>query len=404
MQFNYASKLFSCYASASQKPVYLYVKSDEAPSSYTLNVTGYGENEGGYVLIASPINNLNPATIEGMTTGDFDLYYFDQAASDGLEWINYEAGAFNLVLGKGYLYANKNDVTLKFTGTAYEGDGTIELTYDEAADFAGWNLIGNPYATAATLNQPFYRLTNGSEVSAESETGSVNAMEGVFVVATEAGQTVTFSTENNSKAVEQVVMNVTRNRGTAVDRAIVRFDEGQQLPKFQLFENSTKLYIAQGNKDYAIVRSANQGEMPVSFKAAENGTYTLSVEAENVEMDYLHLIDNLTGMDVDLLQTPSYTFEASTRDYESRFRLVFSASQVPEPVEGPSAFAFFNGSEWQISNTGEATLQVLDMTGRLLSSERIDGTAEVSLNQAAGVYVMRLINGNGVKVQKVVVR
>ena len=41
--------------------------------------------------------------------------------------------------------------------------------------------------------------------------------------------------------------------------------------------------------------------MLVNFKAEENGTYTISVDVDNVEMDYLHLIDNLTGDDIDLL-------------------------------------------------------------------------------------------------------
>ena len=343
---------------------------------------------------------MAPSANNGFLTNEYDLYRFDQNTSD--EWRNYKTTAFNLVPGQGYLYANNEGTTLTFTGTPYSGDGTVELTYVEGKDFAGWNLIGNPYATAATLSQPFYRLTNGSEVSAESETGSVNAMEGVFVVATEAGQTVTFSTENNSKAVEQVVMNVTRNRGTAVDRAIVRFDEGQQLPKFQLFENSTKLYIPQGNEDYAIVRSAAQGEMPVSFRASENGTYTIAVEAENVDMNYLHLIDNMTGADVDLLATPNYTFEARTNDYTSRFRLVFSANGIDEQTA--EAFAFFNGTSWTVSNTGDATLQVVDITGRIISSETINGNATISLNQPAGIYMLRLVNGNDVKVQKVVVR
>ena len=92
-----------------------------------------------------------------------------------------------------------------------------------------------------------------------------------------------------------------------------------------------------------MVIAGNAGEIPVNFKAKENGTYTITVNPENVEMSYLHLIDNMTGADVDLLaakvpelvegptlndgvstgSTTSYTFEAKTTDYESRFRLVF---------------------------------------------------------------------------------
>ena len=57
-----------------------------------------------------------------------------------------------------------------------------------------------------------------------------------------------------------------------------------------------------------------------------------------------------------------------------------------------------------ISNEGEATLQVVDVTGRILSSESISGCANVNVKAAAGVYMLRLINGDNVKVQKVIVK
>ena len=43
------------------------------------------------------------------------------------------------------------------------------------------------------------------------------------------------------------------------------------------------------------------------------------------------------------------------------------------------------------------------MTGRVLSSEQINGSYNKSLNLSAGVYVLRLSNGNVVKTQKVVI-
>ena len=158
--------------------------------------------------------------------------------------------------------------------------------------------------------------------------------------------------------------------------------------------------------DNAIVNAEAQGEMPVSFLANENGQYTLTVNAEGVEMNYLHLVDNMTGTDIDLLQTPSYTFDATTSDFTSRFRLVYSANTgVEEGMTASETFAFFNGSEWMISNEGRATLQVVDMTGRVLSSETVNGNATLSENGLSqGVYMLRLINGSDVKVQKVIVR
>ena len=142
------------------------------------------------------------------------------------------------------------------------------------------------------------------------------------------------------------------------------------------------------------------GEIPVNFKATKNGEYTITVNPEGVEMGYLHLIDNLTGADVDLLASPEYTFTAKTTDYESRFRLVFSVcGDANDDNEAP--FAFINNGN--IIVNGEGTLQVIDVMGRVIVSG--DAINRVSTGgMAAGVYVLRLINGEDVRTQRIVVR
>ena len=416
MQFNAGSTLFSCYASANQSPVYLYVKQD----GFTFTIDGYtdvpegeGDNNKGYYLIASPVT-VNPADVAGMTEGTFDLYAYDD--SQEKEWINWKGdatlghpGGFDLVPGKGYLYAKKaadgiSEYSFTLSGEVYAGDGSIELE-------EGWNLIGNPYGVEVSLDdvEEYYEMSEDGSELVVGEEYILQPMQGVFVYAEEDGIFATFNrlTSGNSRAGLSLNLSQGASTGSAtrgvVDRAIVRFGEGRQLPKFQLFVNSTRLYIPQGDRDYAVVYADNaMGELPVSFKAQRNGTYTLSANLDGVSLDYLHLIDNLTGMDVDLLQTPSYTFEAKTNDYASRFRLVFKASSTSS--EADETFAYYNGSSWTVSNLGEATLQVVDVTGRTVSSETINGNATISLNQTPGVYMLRLVNGNSVKVQKVVVR
>ena len=42
--------------------------------------------------------------------------------------------------------------------------------------------------------------------------------------------------------------------------------------------------------------------------------------------------------------------------------------------------------------------------GRILRSESINGCASINVNAAPGVYMLRLINGNDVKVQKVIIK
>ncbi|MBR6878056.1 MAG: choice-of-anchor J domain-containing protein [Bacteroidales bacterium] len=381
------------------------------PMEYTLYIPGYEDYDdpnGGYFLIASPVT-VNPADVidtynqQRMIDGDFDLYYFDQ--SQDLEWINYKGtdGNFNLEPGKGYLYAHDTFGMFNLSGTPYNGNGVIELDYDSnATDFAGWNLLGNPYDYNVSVDNAFYIMNEeGTEIIPADENTPIMPMQGFFVVATEAGQKVTFS-EWHAPFVplDKLVMNLTNKRGATIDRAIVRFDGGHQLPKFQLNKHHTKVFFPQEGTDYAIVNATEMGEMPVSFKAEKNGNYTLSFAAQEVSFDYLHLIDNLTGNDVDLLSNPSYSFEANTTDYASRFKIVFATGSSA----GSDTFAFYSNGELVINNEGNATLQVVDVMGRILKNESINGCANISVNAAPDVYMIRLVNGNNTKTQKIVVK
>lgn len=374
-----------------------------ATEPYTLDITGYGEGEGGYYLIASPVTEeITPSAENGFLTDAFDLYYFDQNGdAEGNEWINYEPNTFTIQSKKGYLYASQTNTQLQFAGTACT-DGNVPLEYsttNPSTFMHGWNLIGNPLAVDATISKACYVMNEGgTELEAAASGKLIPAMNGVFVKAEGAGESVTFTPSNNSGEGAKIDINVLKDRGATIDRAIVCLGEGGTLPKFMLHPENTKIYIEQGGDDYAVV-SSNEDEIPVSFKAASNGTYTLNVAVQNTEMDYLHLIDNLAGNDVDLLANPNYTFEANTGDYACRFTLVLRNTTGIE-----EHFAFFNGHNWTVSNQGEATLQVIDMTGRVVSTKTIDGTTQLDVNAAPGVYMFRLVNGNDVKVQKVVVR
>ena len=365
------------------------------PSGYPLDITGYGEGTGNYYLIASPIGQVSPGAVTNMipTSGGYDLFYFDQTKDN--EWINYKEGenstnpGFNLEPGKGYLYAREEGATLTFTGTAYSGNGTFDLVYSTTNSdpiMHGWNLMGNPFATTATVNRDCYVMGEGGSEIILSENRSVEAMQGVFVkaLATETEPKVTFEQGNSIGDGAKVVLNVRKDRAATIDRAMVRFNDNSSLPKFMLDNTNTKIYIPQNGDQYAVVSGSNENSLPVNFKAKENGTYTLNIDVENVDMDYLHLIDHKTGDDVDLLVNPNYTFQARSTDYAERFTLVYANTTGLE-----ENFAFFNGSKWVIGNEGKATLQIMDVVGRLLSSEQINGCTEISLGQPAGVYVMR---------------
>ena len=387
------------------------VTSSDVNATVRKTITPYAEEHGtdNYYLIASPVNNLNPATA-GMTGANFDLYAFDQEAQ-GEEWQNYKADNFNLAAGQGYLYANDYGGFINMGGTMAATAAGVTITEVSVKPFGGWNLIGNPYPCNVTIGKPFYRLAEGGAALATVATDqsvAIAPMEGVFVCA-DGTETVSFTKASATSTTDGrnlLSMRVSRNRSSKDDRvdtdnAIVRFGEGDMLRKLVLNPDLSQLYVAQGGTDYAIVNAEAEGELPVSFRAATNGSYTFSVATEEVEMNYLHLIDHKTGADVDLLQTPSYTFEASIGDFECRFKLVFACGDTND---GSETFAYYNGSQWVVSSKADATLQVIDVMGRVLSSQNINGNAEVSIDRAAGVYLLRLINGSDVKVQKIIIQ
>lgn len=324
-------------------------------------VSGYGESEGGWKLIASPVvGSIEATTVDNIFSAtDYDLYYYDQGEVS--EWRNYKSEPFELENGQGYLYATKEGQTLVFRGTHNVAD-TYEVTLAYTEDNPnpskrGWNLIGNPFTVPAYVDRSYYTMNeDGSaiEPNAASSATAIPACNGVMVKAEAPNETVIFSKATRWNApnqgglqitVTQVDKNDSSAGSTIVDKAIISFNPGDQLGKFD-FNSNAVVYLPQGGKDYAIVsvggdaaRLVSTTEIPVNFKATENGQYTISVNPEGVEMSYLHLIDNLTGADIDLLgefplskedqgdstpQPVTYTFTAKPTDQASRFRLVFS--------------------------------------------------------------------------------
>ena len=366
----------------------------------------------GWNLIASPvIESLDAEDVSGLLRNDYDLYAFNQSGTDdngnAKEWRNYEAEAFTDIESKaGYLYANSSETTLTFVGTLAGTAEPTELALNDGADFAGFNLIGNPYPCNAYANKSFYVLQyNQEEDNTSFVLGSnpIPPCSAILVQAQNDGETVSFSKTPIAEP-SSIVMHLSEQKlrsNTALDEARINFEEQRQLTKYTWGKAASTIYIPQNGQKFAVACANGQNEMPLNFKAAKNGTYTLDFKVENMEADYLHLIDNITGANVDLLATPSYSFEGKTDDYESRFKLVFS--NYEDANDDNVHFAYYADGEIRLVETCHgASLQVVDMTGRVVLTG--DAMNRVSTNgMTAGVYVLRLINGNDVKTQKIVI-
>ena len=375
-------------------------------------------------MIGSPTTeSFAPSADNDFLTNEYDLYYYHEPTQ---YWRNYKAGAnnadpgFNIEPLKGYLYANTQDVTLAFQGSLRAGNATVNvpLSYTSGAGSAkGFNLIGNPFAhnvtayTGTNIASEFYRM-NGTNtdliVGDISDSNPLKTGEGFFVKATAENASITFNSDAKAAMTKtgRINLEISKNN-RLIDRLIVK-REGEPLEKFCLQKNSTRIFAMHDNKEMAVV-SVDGNEQDIYFETAKNGTYTLTVsetlnsKLSTLNFKYLHLIDNQTGTDVDLLQTPSYSFKAKTMDDADRFKLVFVCGDANN---GNKTFAFIsNGNIIITADVEGATLQVIDVMGRVIVSREGDVSGSVSTNgMAAGTYILRLISSNSVMTQKIVIR
>lgn len=365
------------------------------------SIAAYATDKDGWNLIASPfIESFEPTDTNGLLTNIYDLYMFDQ--SEEKEWRNYKANSFATIdHKKGYLYANSDETTLTFTGTLANIATATPLAYNDNVGFKGFNLIGNPFPCEAYIDRSFYVLKeDGSDFTVGSN--PIPPCAAILVQAQNASDnSVTFSktaSKTDSSIIAQLKTADIKD-SNIIDQARVNFNENDNLVKYSFDNNASSLYFPHESNNFAAVSFAGQSEMPLNFNVKHNGSYTLSFEMENADVDYLHLIDNMTGEDIDLLTNKSYTFEATTNDYASRFRLVFAHEDGPSTSSG--AFAFVSNGEIVINQEG--TLQIVDMTGRMVASRNGRIQSVPTTGMTSGVYVLRLINGDNVKTQKIVI-
>jgi len=377
------------------------------------NITGYetASNPAGWYIIASPFKG---GSVDQVTTGNYDLYTYDEPTS---YWLNQKEASHHIDMfnpKKGYLYANQATTEIALRGTFDPSDtdlnsATVKYTA-EAGNQAGFNLLGNPYTHNINIGDvtmggdaftQYYTVRGGSGLMAytASDNQPIKVGEGFFVKVTSNG-TVNFNGATRGERADDSYLRLVLYHGEVMsDRAYLRMNDGQALEKLAFGERQSLLYFKEGNSSYAIAPYDAYGtEMPLFFEPASNGTYTITATMLNAECDYCHLIDNLTGADVDLLATPSYTFEANTHNYAARFELVFDKNANNSDKDD---FAFIYNGNIIVNGTG--TVQVIDILGRQLFSHEVNSAFRIPNSEfPTGVYVLRLIDGDKVKTQKVI--
>ena len=353
----------------------------------------------------------------------------------------------------------KDRTFLQNRGILNNGEVTIPVTYtseNEWTNLAGYNLIGNPYQSYLDFNAfanatenaslwegskfaKTYAVFDPSDMSnvgarggsysqymANSSKGSraagqfLNMHQGFFIQVAQNGiATFTNNMRTNDiigevhfrgeqPAYPLINFIVTDSEGNT-DLAIleVNRDENDGAKKLRMGNATGRIFFRYDDEKLAIFfRDNAEGSQSLHFTAEEDGNFTLNWERANDNFSSLTLIDNITGVKTDMLTHDHYTFEGRTDDYTSRFKIVFGTVNNEEEEEETTVetFAFFNDGSLIVN--GEGRLDVIDVLGRIVySAELTDTQNTVNLPvNAKGVCMLRLTNGDNVKVQKMFVR
>ncbi|MBQ2853356.1 MAG: leucine-rich repeat domain-containing protein [Bacteroidales bacterium] len=406
----------------------LYCETARGEVTVRKEILGYQQSGSGseskWYTIASPLKDVtSTSSVSGLLTteSDFDLYRYDepthtwQNAKPGVGSTNFQT----IESGRGYLYANAENTTLEFKGNINTEDVNYTLTAQSEV-LNGFHLVGNPYTHDISFNHlsADAELANGYYVlNGEGAWGAtlgnegdvIKVGQGALIKTTNAG-TLTISrdastTRKNKQDVvdtsKKSTISLTVSNAKYSDRAFVVFDKGVGLDKINHEnENIPLLYIPQDDTDYAIaMMDENVSEIPVSFEAMTMGQYTISLQQENCDFDELYLLDKETGEKVNILEE-DYTFMATTADNAERFVLTMNSDNDTDSDNGN--FAYISGEDLIISVEG--AVQIIDVMGRIIYSNDVtsdNNRIDVSVFDNAA-YIVRVVNENGVKVQKII--
>lgn len=371
-----------------------------------------------------------------------------------------------LLEGKGYLASICKETFLQSHGSLNSGtDFKTRLNLTKSgAKCTGWNLVGNPFhsylsfdalATANTAvlgTEALYVVyeAEGYNTSGNGTLGNgylyypysgspggayarpyLHPHQGFFVFAESEGKlTFNESTMAMSRATVGANGNFRENRAAyplvnlfltsehgCSDVCVVEFNRpewgGAYKQKALRMGNGQLYAYHDGNEYAALFATAEAQRIPVYFEAKESDTYTLHWNTANGDFSQLILVDNMTGVQYDMLRNDSYSFSGTEDDYKSRFYICFAVLGMDEFEDdtspGGTTFAFFDGSQWVVTNTGNgpAQLDLIDLQGRVLHRATLGegGQTRVSLPEVAkGMYLLRRSSANGTQVQKIIIK
>jgi extracellular elastinolytic metalloproteinase len=386
-------------------------------------------------------------------------------------WVSPAALSDQLTPGLGYTVNLAPSQTVVFKGQPGFGDLVRTLARNAAGSAtdadAGWNLVGNPYASPydygqqaaadlVNLDPTIYVYTSSTQY-----TGAYRAIlngvggsavlpmgQGFFVHVASGATSGTLTFRNaqritsyqspsflrtaETRPLVQLSLRAAGSPATTADDAYVYFEQGASdgyEPAFDALKlsNPTGLNLSASlaGRQLAIAGYAPLGTtqrvMPLAVGVPAPGTYTLAAaQLLNLATTPVYLRDLQTGAVINLAQQPSYQFTVSNASalVTGRFELVFSPQQAlaTAPAALAQQVALYPNPAQQAAfvelpaslGRQAVSASLVDALGRVVRTAVLPAQGATAhpldlRGLASGVYALRLTTNAGTIVKRLTV-
>lgn len=416
-----------------------------------IRVERYIPHDNSWHFLSSPVSGqaIQPGFAPAPIDNTFDLYCWAENLPLSSGWMNIRdiTGGLNpdfdteFQSGKGYLaaYSGVYGGSLVKTFSGATNGGTMALVLSRSTNY--WNLLGNPYPCTIdwsaqgidksaiaggamyiwdqSLNAGAgaYRTHDGIAGVPEGTSGLIPAMNGFFVhsidtgalllnvdaggVLVHAGQD--FYKAGNVLPAERIRLKVALEGYS--DECLVLFDEnstGGYDPHLDVLKFSNGIAEAPeistgvgGQQKLCINRLDGY---PVSIPVIINHNYSDSLEF--VAFDFegldpaagLYLEDLLTGISVNLRETPGYRFLHGIPGNPQRFILHIMSTTGADVMEPMTVFPAYISNHKIILKeelTSPAYVVIYDLGGRRIDAGTFSGSYDLG-HLGAGAYILEI--------------
>lgn len=399
----------------------LFTEENNIASTFVKNInrpTNWSDdNPDGWQFIASPVYNTPISDfLPSEGEGDYALFKYD--GSKDLQWDNYNNGFYDsgqaFIQGVGYLATYETKEKAELTGYVNNNSPVnFTVAYNPDNHWSNFYILGNPFTFDINWNNfvknnvvdGIARVNNDGSYNYDV-TSDIKAGEGFMIMTTGENPSLSYNYNNSSKEEKEYrFIDVIAYNSEGKDNVIVNFNE-EKMPGFRKLdnfnENIANIYLLQDEKMYGInTYQEDIKEIPIYFDAKEMGNYTISIELDG-EFDYVHLVDKMTGENVDMLLEKEYSFMARDNDNPGRFVLKLTAESSDTDLS--DRFVYVNDDELIFFGVDDdAQINIYDVTGRSIMNLNCDANSRINVESLnSGMYIIHAVDNHGIRIQKVV--